>query len=395
MKLSTNLLLLIFVPGLSFAQNVPQATRTSTGTLTRVLRVKPPAPPLKPAAKESDAAYGSTRTTNVIDEDKRLLIMFEAAAKKRTAAQAAADAAIQAQVDRESAAIALFGACTATHLGRGVFLTAGHCIDNHLGIEGFRSSPCPHALQIRGLTESLACKVVTFRYDKTTDYALLELVDPKQADDLPAISVDYGMDWRKWGTRTVRLYGYSGQKLRVNLTCTAKIEAARDRILHDCDTEGGDSGSALIDVITNDIIAVHAGGLRASVNYAYPIGHVPWPQSLCVAVSARERQELKNNGEPAVLRISTSHLSTPFQRMLIQLNGTFAKNRVRVRLLAPEADMEVDPTWITWSGAVFKVQELFVLDQHRAGPWAVEVTGFGTAKQTTKGYVDGRVWVCP
>jgi hypothetical protein len=240
----------------------------------------------------------------------------------------------------------------------------------------------------------VGCNVLTYRFDKTNDYALLELTNPAAAEGLMAIPVDYGIDWRKWPTRTVQLYGYSEQVLRFNQKCTAKIEATRDRILHDCDTQGGDSGSALIDEISGHIIAVHAGGLRNSVNYAYPIGQVPWAESLCVAVAALEQQPLLNNGPPAVLRISTSHLS--FQRMFILLNGSFAKNRVRVRLLAPEADIEVDPAWFAWrSSTRFKLQELFVLDQHRAGPWAIEVSGFGSAKSKLKGYVDGRVWVCP
>lgn len=293
-------------------------------------------------------------------------------------------------------AFALFGACTATHVGRGVFLTAGHCVDNQIGLQGYRTAPCPHTLRIRDLTQSVSCNVITYRFDKTTDYALLQVTDPAVVENLQSIPVDYGMDWRKMGARNVRLYGYSGEVLRMNESCTAKIEASRDRLIHDCDTQGGDSGSALVDTISDHIIGVHAGGLRESVNYGYPIAQVPWAESLCVAVTALEQQPLMNNGPPAVLRISTSHLPTVSQRMLLQLKGSFAKNRLRVKVFAPDTEMEIDPIWFKWTSSTrFSMQELLVLSAHGKGPWSVEISGFGTAKQTTKGYVDGRVLVCP
>lgn len=304
------------------------------------------------------------------------------------------DRVVVSPSDKNAEAFAAFGACTATHVGRGVFLTSGHCVDNHLGLQGFRSTPCAHPLRIKMLRESVACNVITYRYDKTTDYALLELTDPALAEGLPYIPVDYGMDWRKWPQRDLKLYGYSDGKLRMNRECTAKIEATRDRVLHDCNTQGGDSGSALIDRYSGHIIGVHAGGLRDSVNYAYPLNHIPWAETLCVAVAATDQQVLTNNGPPAVLRVSTSHI--PFQRMLISLEGAFAKNRARVRLLAPESDIEVDQAWFTWkSSTKFSLREMFALREHRAGPWAVEISGVGDAKSTTKGWVSGRVWICP
>jgi hypothetical protein len=73
----------------------------------------------------------------------------------------------------------------------------------------------------------VTCKVISFRFDRKTDYALLELTDPSVAEGLSSVPIDYGIEWRRVGMRRVSLVGYSGGVLRMNPSCEARIEKTR------------------------------------------------------------------------------------------------------------------------------------------------------------------------
>lgn len=299
-------------------------------------------------------------------------------------------------VDIDARAVARFGNCTATHVGRGVFLTAGHCIDPQRGLVGFRTSPCPFDLELQGLGPA-RCHVVTFGYRSGEDYALLELDEPERAAALPTIPVDYGFDWPRQGRRWVRLYGYSGGELRVNPACEARWDTKTGRVVHRCDTEGGDSGAALIDVMTGYVIGVHGGAIASGGNYGFSTTRLPWAESLCVSISATAPLEFTRGGPPASLRLSTSHLSQPHRRIWVRLEGRSPRAHTRVVVRAPGVDLPVDASWLRWSnGSSWTWSEVLSLDDARPGPWSIDVRfAATTAASTTKGAVHGHVWVCP
>lgn len=291
-------------------------------------------------------------------------------------------------------AFARFGACTATHIGQGYFLTAGHCVDQQPGFVGFRPRPCGAPIELRtGKTGT--CRVLAYRFDAKNDHALVALDDPTLATGLPHWSVDYGFDWPKEKKRWIQLYGYSGGQLRVNFGCTGRWDGKRGRVLHDCDTEGGDSGSALVDAINGQIIGVHGGALpgRRS-NYGFSIAQIPWAESLCVSVASSERLPLVPGGAPAVFRLSTKGLGDELQRLVIDLRGSASKRHLAIEVFGPDASTKVDAASITWerSGG-FTWRDLYSLSARREGPWSVEVSL--ADRRAKKGYVDGRIWVCP
>lgn len=290
-------------------------------------------------------------------------------------------------------AFARFGACTATHVGQGFFLTAGHCVDQQVGFIGFRTRPCGNPLELHG--DLVACRVVAYRFDARNDYALLALDQPSFAAGLAKLPIDYGFNWPGTKRRALQLFGYSKGILRMNPRCVGRWEARSGRVLHDCDTEGGDSGSALVDLDTGHVIGVHGGALAGNTwNYGYAITQLPWAESVCVSVASTARVPLVAGGAPAVFRVSTTGLGEDLQRLVIELAGQAERKALSISIFGPDARLKLDTALVSWDrGNGFRWRDIYSLSQRREGPWSVEVSlAAGRAK---KGYVDGRIWVCP
>lgn len=356
-----------------------RGVETSSAALELVRFVRPKAPPAPPKAEAS-----RVQPNQVIGADDRLrLEQLRERSAEREALRTVAPAA----------AFARFGACTATHIGQGFFLTAGHCIDQQRGFVGFRTQACGSPLELHDRTA--ACRVVAYRFDAKNDHALLALEDAALAASLPKVPVDYGFEWPRERTREVQLFGYSGGVLRVNLACRASWDARSGRVLHDCDTEGGDSGSALIDRATRQIIAVHGGAISGQArNYGYAIAQLPWAESICVSVGSSERLALAPGAAPATFRVSTKGLGAEMDRLIVDLRGKATKSLLSISVFGPDARAKVESSWIRWDGSGgFIWRDLYSLSARREGPWSVEVSL--AAGRAPKGYVDGRIWVCP
>lgn len=350
-------------------------------------RSKSPSTPPTPGGNITGPGHSTKDPNNSIDDaDDRV-----------PADQAAAIASTLPGVPIDPHVFARFGACTATHLGRGIFLTAGHCIDQQEGLTGFRSSPCPQDLLLYGDTTPRRCNVVAFGYDTTNDFALLEVVDGAALAGRPGLPVDYAIDWARVKKRWIRLFGYSRGQLRANLWCEANYDPKSGRLIHSCDTEGGDSGSALIDLMTGHVVGVHGGGLTTGKNYGFPIGRIPWAETLCVSVATSPKIRVDAGGAVGAIRVSTTHLREPARRLVVQLRGTTPRANTQVRVRGPGSRLQVEPSWMTWSKAgTWTWQDVLVLDQSRPGPWAVEVEyALKPKPKFSRGYVDGRIWVCP
>ena len=267
-------------------------------------RSKSPSAPKTPGGNITGPGHGTKDPNNSIDDaDDRV-----------PADQAAAIASTLPGVPIDPRVFARFGACTATHLGRGIFLTAGHCIDQQEGLIGFRSSPCPQDLLLYRDATPRRCNVVAFGYDAKNDFALLEVVDSAALVGHPSLPVDYAIDWTRVKKRWIRLFGYSGGQLRANLWCEANYDAKSGRLIHSCDTEGGDSGSALIDMMTGHVVGVHGGGLTTGKNYGFPIGRIPWAETLCVSVATSPRIPVFAGGAVGAIRASSRAASSTSPR---------------------------------------------------------------------------------
>lgn len=158
--------------------------------------------------------------------------------------------------------------CTATHLGDGLVLTAGHCISRSprsgtdnchlLGVVWGNRGAKPE------LKSSKCTSVLLRRYDSTYDFALLRVNNPPQA------SVALDLDFKSQTTSLTMLSFPRMRPLEWSGYCSlrAYTDPARvlKKFLHDCDSEGGSSGAALLSTDSFAIVGVH-NGASDELNY--------------------------------------------------------------------------------------------------------------------------------
>ncbi len=171
--------------------------------------------------------------------------------------------------------------CTMTHLGDGLVLTAGHCVDappvkneivpcGDVAIRwGFRGSRSEQSLP-----ESRCERILVAKDDTKTgvDFALL-LVDNPPSAKVPVTLATTA----KVGTK-ITIFGHpKGRPLEWSKTCTIQpgtsffsgdggldADAANgpstEFFAHQCDTEPGNSGSTVLDDKTLAVVGIHDGG---------------------------------------------------------------------------------------------------------------------------------------
>lgn len=179
--------------------------------------------------------------------------------------------------------------CTATYLGNGLAVTAGHCFSPNGTPRDESAAPCENievewgvtwedARRARSFDPSHPARdmsekdpgVVTLRtrcqtrlavqYDDAMDFALFR-IDGSGGE--PAVAVQVSAGPLVPGTPLTSL-GYSrGRPLRWSGACTlGEVSPVRPRMFqHDCDTTQGNSGATLLDARTLQIVGIHNGGV--------------------------------------------------------------------------------------------------------------------------------------
>jgi hypothetical protein len=158
--------------------------------------------------------------------------------------------------------------CTATHIGKGLVLTAGHCI-----LTSPRSGPkyCRGVAVVwgnypgsTGQTVS-KCREVVFRnYNSASDIALIRVENPPKA--FIPLDLKTGSSSLSLPRSNITLLSFPRMRpLEWSQECEMS-EYKEKKFLHSCDTEPGSSGAALIDTTTLKVIGVH-GGASDELNY--------------------------------------------------------------------------------------------------------------------------------
>ncbi|MFO0676480.1 MAG: trypsin-like peptidase domain-containing protein [Polyangiaceae bacterium] len=154
--------------------------------------------------------------------------------------------------------------CTATHIGNGIVLTAGHCFNAPSTRRN--NVACSESIQWGLRVDKAAymtsrCQtILAYETNDDRDYAILR-VSPA-----PTPKIDVDLSGRPATNTTLTIFGHpQARPLEWSQTCPLKPGSTgnwgADQFSHQCDTEPGNSGSTVLADDTLRIVGIHDGGL--------------------------------------------------------------------------------------------------------------------------------------
>lgn len=158
--------------------------------------------------------------------------------------------------------------CTATHIGNGYVLTAGHCVD--AGAILLKDIPCSETTIEWGVREGISpflkstCEKVVFaQRDSDLDFAILK-VSPA-----PDVSLSIELVRKATPGDSITVFSHPLElPLRWSQACVVESQLdprlSATMLQHNCDTNSGSSGAVIIDTTTNKIVGIHDGGRESS-----------------------------------------------------------------------------------------------------------------------------------
>jgi hypothetical protein len=161
--------------------------------------------------------------------------------------------------------------CTATHIGDGLMLTAGHCLlertpGTTVPSERMNDVPCAEVavtwgvrVDTPGYLTSKCDVVLALQWTKDRDYAIAR-VSP-----VPRAKVDVHFAARPENDTGLTMFSHPRRRpLEWSKTCPLKsgplaLAFGIDKFLHQCDAERGSSGAPLLDDTSLDVIGIMNG----------------------------------------------------------------------------------------------------------------------------------------
>ena len=176
--------------------------------------------------------------------------------------------------------------CTATHIGNGYVLTAGHCFQAPEDL--VRNQPCSGTTIQWGVREGHAsdltstCQtIVAEQLNDTNDFAIIK-VSP-----VPSVTVGVDIQRRAQDGDSLTIFSHPEMlPLRWSQSCV--VEAVKHpglpaaSLQHKCDTNPGSSGATILNLQSLKVIGIHDGGLTSNggMNYGTYIINSPIPDIL-------------------------------------------------------------------------------------------------------------------
>lgn len=168
--------------------------------------------------------------------------------------------------------------CTVTYIGNGYAVTAGHCIWTKffepIPETPFIDLPCKddfdHQFEIwwgyRGAegdqpaSKGLCERIVYAQVTKLYDFAILKVSNP------PKVKVSLDLQSQVQLGRSITVFSHAESlPLQWSKKCSVKriqvMSISTRSIMHECDTNPGSSGAAIIDTETLKIVGLHNGGV--------------------------------------------------------------------------------------------------------------------------------------
>lgn len=192
--------------------------------------------------------------------------------------------------------------CTATHIGNGIVITAGHCF----GAPRTRKDnvACTGKTVKWGVRHDKAsyltskCEtILTMEQNSDRDYAIFK-VSPA-----PTAKLEVDIAARPAVDTTLTIFSHPQLRpLEWSKTCPLKPASAGgwglDQFSHQCDTEPGSSGATVLDDTTLKVVGIHDGGLNPW-NYGTYLSDTPLDELLSLTVPAPVEEPETPAGEPA------------------------------------------------------------------------------------------------
>ncbi len=189
----------------------------------------------------------------------------------------------------------LTGDCTVFHVGQGIALTAGHCVQaatntntaqdcQTLSIAwGYRYRHDPYLV-------SRCLEVVERKVEGDLDYAILK-VDPA-----PPVAVPFDLSQTTQEGAELTIFGHpKGEPLHWSGMCKAHWSDGSGFLQHQCDTKAGNSGSPVFDHTRQQVVGVHKGG-EGEWNWATPVTKIPLAQFLNESAQPTDDGVLRQEG---------------------------------------------------------------------------------------------------
>lgn len=156
--------------------------------------------------------------------------------------------------------------CSATHIGNGIVLSAGHCFDAEMYRED--NVPCANVTVAWGVRSgqpayltSKCVKILSQQRDEQVDYAIF------QVSPAPKARVELELRGKPVVGASLTIFGHpQGRPLEWSQTCSFQrtpqsVPFNEADFVHQCDTEPGNSGSTILDDRTLRVIGIHDGGI--------------------------------------------------------------------------------------------------------------------------------------
>lgn len=223
--------------------------------------------------------------------------------------------------------------CSATHIGNGLVLTAGHCFE--APERRVNNKPCDRITVDWGYRKDKAAylkskcvTVLAAELNDNRDYAIFKV------DVAPTAKIEMDLQARPKVGTAVTIFGHPQLRpLEWSKTCIIE-ESSRggwgtDEFSHQCDTEPGNSGSTVIDDTTLKIIGIHDGG-RAPWNYGTFLVDTPILEFVQDTSPTNPNPTPVPSPSPAPTPSQPGNPSDSIMKLPNQVFGPFRNNENRV-----------------------------------------------------------------
>lgn len=162
--------------------------------------------------------------------------------------------------------------CTATHIGQGYVLTAGHCFwakeelqedqnCSDITIKWSYRTGAPAKMQ------SKCENIVAMLRNNANDFAILKVFPA------PEVSLSVELEQKAQPGSIITIFSHpTNLPLRWSKTCAVEspdvttLSIYKASLLHKCDTNPGSSGATIIDTGSLKVVGIHGGGRLTSTN---------------------------------------------------------------------------------------------------------------------------------